>query len=80
MIVFEYNSKDEVLEIHGTPDDLQNLAIILNKLSNRIGDHEHLMTPSWSGDELSEKLVSNNDKLINHVKISCWKEIPKADR
>jgi hypothetical protein len=79
MIIFEYNEKQEQLEIHGTSDDLLTLANILTRLAKRTGDHEHLMTPSWSGNELGEELVSKQDRLINHVKISCWEVIPQED-
>ena len=79
MIVFEFNESDEVLEIHGTPEDLTSLSSVLAALAERVGEHEHLMTPSWSGDELGEKPVCKQDVLVNHVKISCWKAIPSEE-
>ena len=79
MIVFEFNKKDEQLEIHGTSVDLQSLSSILSNLAKRAGDHEHLMTPSWSGDELGENLVDKKDQLINHVKIFCWDSVPISE-
>ena len=76
MVVFEFDEEQERVEIHGTSEDLRELSNIIAKQAERIDDHDHLMTPSWAGDELSEKLVNKKDKLINHVAIYCWKTIP----
>ena len=76
MVVIEYNKNADQLEIHGTPEDLRLLADSLNCLSERPGDHDHLMTPSWSGDELGETPVGKDNQLINHVKVYCWATFP----
>jgi hypothetical protein len=36
-------------------------------------EHEHLMTTSWSGSELTEEKQGKNNKLINKVTIFVWR-------
>lgn len=41
----------------------------LIRLRGRV-DHEHLMTPSWAGDELTEIGQGGSDyELINHLRL-----------
>lgn len=72
-LTFEWNEKQDMLEIHGNSKGLEELAKVLNKLANTPGiDHDHLMTQTWGGEELSEDQMSPDTKLINHVKIYKW--------
>ncbi|HEX9443846.1 MAG TPA: Imm32 family immunity protein [Candidatus Binatia bacterium] len=75
LLSFELDEKSSCLEIHGDPAGLQRLSTILSKLvaHTRDGhfDHDHLMTPAWGGNELSEENKGGN--RLNHVKIYCWK-------
>ena len=40
-------------------------------------DHTHLIIEEWAGAELCSE--SQGDKLINQVKIYCWKNKEKGD-
>lgn len=75
MLSFEVDENGEVLKIHGDEKGLRSLSELINKLLSNTKEgyfnHDHLMTPSWGGHELSEENMG--DKVINHVKIYCWK-------
>lgn len=52
--------------------DEEGLEFLMSKLASLRGikDHEHLMTPSWAGDDLSEiKQGSPEYELINHLRL-----------
>ena len=40
--------------------------------------HVHLMTPSWSGNELTEIKQQQDSELINHVRIILKDDLPHA--
>lgn len=73
LLTFEWNNRDEQLEIHGTEESLTKLRQKLNDLlKSKAPNSTHLMTEEWGGSELtSEKQGASND-LINHVKIFKW--------
>jgi hypothetical protein len=66
---------------NGTPEsdieaaicfDDEGLEFLIQKLTRLRGkkDHEHLMTPSWAGAELSEDKQGGGDyTLINHLRL-----------
>ncbi|GAC42104.1 Imm32 family immunity protein [Paenibacillus popilliae] len=70
-VTFEYNDRDEKIEIHANELGLKFLISQLEKLLIEKSDL-HLMTPSWGGDELSEEKQCETNKLISHVKIFHW--------
>ena len=43
------------------------IKIIENVIKHN--SHDHLMTPSWAGNELAEETQGNNTQLINKVTI-----------
>jgi hypothetical protein len=52
--------------------DEEGLAFLIKKLSCLRGevDHVHLMTPSWSGNELTEEKQGGSEyELINHLRL-----------
>jgi len=65
------------IEIHANEPGLQDLIEILLKLKNSLpvksSEHEHLMTPSWGGMELTEEKQSKDSTLINKVTIHLWR-------
>lgn len=75
LLSFEVDEKGSCLEIHGDPLGLEHLTSVIKKLvaHTKEGnfDHDHLMTPAWGGDELSE--ANKGGKVFEHVKIYCWK-------
>ncbi len=62
MIVFEL--VDEILEVILDRDGIDVLRAVLDDIKD--GGHEHLATPSWAGDELSETPL-NGGTIINQV-------------
>lgn len=59
--------KDAEVEIFVDEDSLDLLIARLGLLKKN-KDHEHFMTPSWAGNELTEEKVSSGE-LLNCLKI-----------
>ena len=61
--------------------DAKGLSVLIRALEGLkkkaeagISEHEHLMTPSWAGSELSEKKGTESGELIHHLKLYGWTE------
>jgi len=54
--------------------DEEGLSLLIKKLEILKGQksqsHEHLMTPSWSGNELTEEVQDINNFILNKVTIT----------
>ena len=73
ILTFELVKDSDAIEIHVNREGLSSLIEVLQRFSDhKNSDHEHLMTPSWGGKELTENLQGQENKLINHVKIFLW--------
>ncbi|HYV49770.1 MAG TPA: Imm32 family immunity protein [Myxococcaceae bacterium] len=70
LLTFEVVGDGE-LEIHGSAEGLRDLIRSLTNVLET-GQHDHLMTPSWGGTELSEEPQRAGAKLINKVTIRAW--------
>ena len=72
-MTFEWDPKNEVLEIHGNKQGIENLRNKLDLLIASGGnDHIHLMTKEWGGEELSSEKQATENHLIHGVKIFKW--------
>ena len=71
MLTFEIVDASEI-EIHGDAEGLRALANRISQLLERKLDHDHLMTPSWGGAELSEERQNRKAELVNMVTIHRW--------
>jgi Immunity protein 32 len=73
LLTFEWDSKNDILEIHGNDKGLEKLKNMLDLLLNKTSDdHIHLMTKNWGGNELSDDKQCVENELINHVKLFKW--------
>ena len=64
------NDGDSVLTIAANQEGLDDLIGFLQRLrADGPGNHDHLMTPSWGGWELSEKTPQDGNALIHQVNI-----------
>jgi immunity protein 32 of polymorphic toxin system len=70
LLTFEVVGDGE-LEIHGNAEGLRSLIKSLTRVLET-GQHDHLMTPSWGGTELSEEPQKVGSKLVNKVTIHSW--------
>lgn len=71
MLTFELTHAGDQIEIHGDEDGLRILlAAIERALATK--QHDHLFTPSWSGNELTEDRQGTSNTLINGVTIHIW--------
>jgi hypothetical protein len=70
LLSFEYNQKG-VIEIFMDELGRDFLVKTLQSLSTIDSDiaHDHLMTPSWAGTELTEELQNPANELINKVTV-----------
>lgn len=51
---------------------IRSLSHIRRKLGEGVCDHDHLMTDSWGGGELTERTLDEDAETIHHVKIYGW--------
>lgn len=73
LLTFEINHDVDELTIHCDDEGLRTLIAKLQKMALRDKpSHIHLMTPSWSGMELTEEKQSEADTLINQVNVRLW--------
>lgn len=72
-LTFEITPDGDEIEIHATKEGLSHLKKQIEHLLEKGEDHTHLMTSSWGGNELSEEVQGENNKLISHVKVFIWK-------
>jgi hypothetical protein len=77
VLTFEFDSRQELLCIHGDAEGLHALQEYVRRLIDATPsgkfEHSHLMTPDWGGSELSSEAKDSNAQLIPHVKLYCWK-------
>lgn len=73
MLSFEWDAHSDQLEIHADKEGLDQLLLLLTRLSN-CDDEEniHLMTEDWGGSELSNQKQNESSILVNHVKVFKW--------
>lgn len=64
------------LFLHADAKGLSVLIAALERLKRKIDqgvcDHDHLSTPAWGGNELSETRGLEPGELIHHVKLYGW--------
>jgi len=74
MLSFEWDAKDERLEIHASRSGLERLIQRLNALlESTPPEHTHMMTEKWGGTDLTSEKQNEDATMINHVKIIRWK-------
>lgn len=71
LLSFELSKDSNELDVHCDDAGLEKLLSILSQLKGKM-KHEHLMTPSWGGSELSEALQAEDSQLLNKVTIHKW--------
>ena len=71
LLTFEISEDGLEIDIHGSEEGLKSLADKLMRVA-QLGEHEHLMTSAWAGNELSEEKQGISSTLINKVTIHCW--------
>lgn len=71
ILTFELSEDGDELDIHCDEQGLNMLIQSLHRLSNA-NQHEHLLSPSWGGSQLSEEKQSEQSKLINKITFHRW--------
>jgi hypothetical protein len=77
-VLLVIRNEDEVFlhaDVAGLDFLIERLRWIRKKVSEGVPEeHEHLMTESWGGDELTESIGSerSDTTLVHHVKIFGW--------
>jgi len=76
LLTFEISNDGEEVEIHCNIKGAQDLISYIERMV--VGapppKHDHLATPAWAGDELSEEKQGKENKLVNQVTIHLWKD------
>lgn len=76
LLTFELSPDGDELDIHMSQEGLADLIQHLQRLAESRGPlprHDHLMTPGWSGDELTEEKQRADAELINKVTLRLWR-------
>lgn len=73
ILTFELSDDNLQLFVCGNKEGLESLINSIEKVI-KYNDHDHLMTPSWAGYELTEERQVENTKLMNKVTISIIKD------
>ncbi len=70
LLTVEYNSKG-VVELAMDEEGRELLIRSIQRLSldKPLGSHDHLMTKSWAGTELTEEIQNPENELINQLNI-----------
>jgi ATP-dependent Lon protease len=66
MLTVESNEIEGRVEIYFDEAGLRTLEHSIEALKRR-GGHDHLMTASWAGSELTEEKQGKGTTLVNHV-------------
>jgi len=75
LLTFESIHNGDVLNIHLNEAGATELIQVLNQLLVSKGNaHDHLMTPSWSGTELTEDRQEEISTLVNQVNVFLWRD------
>lgn len=76
MLTFELTQDGDEIEIHCNQEGLSSFLTVLHRLADAqsgLPKHDHLMTPSWAGDELTEEKQGEKNILINKVTVRLWR-------
>jgi Immunity protein 32 len=71
LISFELSSDLKQLDIHFDKIGIERMIAYLERLCEKDG-HDHLMTSSWGGTELSEEKQGDDSILLHRVSIHFW--------
>jgi hypothetical protein len=75
MLTFELSPDGDKIEIHCNQEGLDFLLRTLHQLADSkspLPRHNHLMTPSWAGNELTEEKQGESNTLLNKVTVRLW--------
>lgn len=75
LLTFELSSDGARLDVHMNREGAVDLVRYIEALLVRSADapvHDHLMTPSWAGKELSEEVQGPDSTLLNKVTLRLW--------
>lgn len=65
--------RDGIVEVHFDEEGAELLADRLLRFARRgERDHDHFMTPSWAGWELSEERLNPKAELVNKLNLRFW--------
>ncbi len=76
LLTFELSAEGDSIDVHMNRQGLDDLVLYLTRLrdSSTLPAHDHLMTDSWAGTELTEEAQGTDAKLINKVNLRLWPE------
>jgi len=74
ILTFELSADGDYIDVHMNRQGLEDLVLYLTRLrdSSELPTHDHLMTNSWAGTELTEEAQGADAKLINQVNLRLW--------
>jgi len=79
ILTFELVQTGDALDIHANKKGLAELIRVCQRLYEH-GGHEHMMTPSWGGTELTEQPQGESHRPLNKVTLRLWGERGRLGR
>ena len=76
LLTFELTPDSDELEVHLDQEGLDSLLRALHRLADSkapLPRHDHLMTPSWAGNELTETKQGAGNTLLHKVTLRLWR-------
>lgn len=67
MLTVEINAQEQRVELYFDEVGIEVLSKALERLRLQKQGHDHLMTPAWSGSELTDVAQGENTSLVNHL-------------
>ena len=68
LLTIEHNKREDSIEVFMDQEGLDFFSKRLEILRKH-GGHEHLMTPAWAGNELTEDKQGKDNDLIHHLRL-----------
>ena len=77
LLTFVDDHKGDVF-VHADSEGLSVLIRTLQRIKDAVDrgvcEHDHLMSDSWGGSELTESKGIQEGEIVNHVKIFGWNQ------
>jgi hypothetical protein len=76
LLTVELSPQGDEIDIHMNREGLNDFIKYLHNLAEGhlpLPCHNHLMTPAWAGNELTDEKQSENGAVINKVTLRLWR-------
>ena len=85
MLSIEVSVESDQVFVHGSPEELRNLARQIERLASWADegktDHIHLFSEAWGGNDLAgdSSLRDKQCSAVHHLKLYAWPDSPAKE-